>query len=71
MTIFNQYPDEISVPTRFQVAWSKPGVGFGQFEFYEKDGVLYCDNETMNREFIKKVLCDMVDQSVLESELAC
>lgn len=71
MTIFNQYPDEVSVLSRFQIQWSKPGVGFGQFEFYENNGVIYCDNETMSRDFIKTILCDMVDRSILDSESEC
>ena len=47
------------------IQWSKAGIGFGLFTFYVKDGSdkLHCDNETMSREFVKEMLCLMVDQS--------
>ena len=48
--------------------WSAKGMGFGQFYFYNKDGKLHCDNEMMSREFIKKMLCQMVDDCVLDDE---
>lgn len=50
--------------------WSKPGVGFGLADFYfsahEEGGEikLYCDNETMSKEFIKERLCKMVDDAI-------
>ena len=45
--------------------WGAEGIGFGQLYFYTKDDVVYCDNELMSKEFIKKVLCNMVDECVL------
>lgn len=49
------------------VLWGVPDVGFGTFHFYNgKDGKVHCGNETMSKEFIKKVLCDMVDDCVLD-----
>lgn len=39
--------------------------GFGQLYFYEKDGKIYCDNELLSKDTIKKILCDLVDQSTL------
>ena len=48
------------------IGWSVEGIGFGHFYFYEKDGEIHCDNEIMSKEFIKKVLCDFVDQCVLD-----
>lgn len=45
--------------------WSAKGIGFGQFYFYVKDGELRCENECMNKGFIKKMLCQMVDESTL------
>ena len=47
--------------------WSRKDVGFGQLYFYVKDGVMYCDNELMGKEFIKETLCKMVD----DCELTC
>ena len=47
------------------VQWSEKGMGFGEFAFYNKGGKVYCDNECCDREFIKKMLCKMVDDCVL------
>ena len=47
-------------------SWSKEGVGFGQFYFYKKDGKLMCSNELMSKEFIKEMLCHMVDSCELD-----
>ena len=50
-----------------QFQWSATGVGFGELYFYTKEGddKVYCDNEMMSKAFIKKVLCDMVDNAVM------
>ena len=38
--------------------------GFGQLYFYTDDeGVLHCDSETMGKEFVKRMLCQMVDDA--------
>jgi len=47
--------------------WSACGVGFGQFYFYIKDDKIMCSNEQKDKEFIKKMLCKMVD----DCELSC
>lgn len=49
------------------VSWLVRDFGFGQIYFYYKDGQLYCDNEMMSKEFIKKILCAMVDSCELDS----
>lgn len=49
-------------------AWSAKGIGFGSFVFYEKDGELRCENECMGKEFIKKLLCNMVDEATMNDE---
>jgi hypothetical protein len=46
--------------------WGAAGVGFGQLYFYTgDDGVVYCDNEMMSKDFVKKILCQMVDDAVM------
>jgi len=52
------------------LGWSAKGIGFGSFYFYEKkddDGniKLYCENECMSKEFIKRMLCIMVDDAIM------
>jgi len=51
--------------TAFQ--WTAKGCGFGEFYFYTKEGdnTIYCDNEMMSKEFVKKMLCEMVDNAVM------
>jgi hypothetical protein len=51
------------------VGWSARGIGFGSFYFYPKDGKLHCDNECMSKEFIKRMLCLMVDQCELDDPM--
>ena len=46
-------------------SWGVPGRGFGQLIFYMKEGKLYCDNECMDKEFIKERLCKLVDNAEL------
>lgn len=44
--------------------WSAKGCGFGQLYFYQaEDGKLHCDSETMGKEFVKRMLCQMVDDA--------
>jgi hypothetical protein len=58
--------DGVSLHKRFGFDWSAKGIGFGQFYFYQdKYGVIHCDNECMSKEFIKRILCSMVDQCEL------
>jgi len=58
---------------QFRLHWGKPGIGFGTADFYWSDHEygkmkLYCDSETMSKDFIKEMLCQMVDDSVFEDE---
>jgi len=43
--------------------WTAKGTGFGELYFYHKDGKLKCDSETMGKEFVKRMLCQMVDDA--------
>ena len=47
--------------------WGIEGFGFGTTTFYYEDGVLKCDNETMSKESIKKILCEFVDRAEFQS----
>ncbi len=59
------YTEEMFPSATFE--WTAKGIGFGSFTFYLKpDGKLHCDNETMGKDFIKKMLCKMVDECVLD-----
>ena len=47
--------------------WSKEGVGFGTFYFwYDENNNLHCANEFMSKDFIKEMLCAMVDSCILD-----
>jgi hypothetical protein len=43
------------------------GFGWGELYFYEKDEQMYCDNELMSKDTIKRILNMMVDKC----ELTC
>lgn len=46
--------------------WGKENIGFGRFYFYQKDGKVYCNNEMMSKDFIKTMICEMIDNCILE-----
>jgi hypothetical protein len=60
---FNPTP---SVYHPITVHWSMKGTGFGEFTFYLVDGKLHCQNEMMSRDFIKVMLCLLVDKAILD-----
>lgn len=41
-------------------------VGFGHLSFKNKDGKIHCSSEGMSREFVKEVLCKLVDEAIFE-----
>lgn len=43
--------------------WVIEKFGFGETTFYYKDDKLKCDNETLSKESIKKILCAFVDEA--------
>lgn len=59
--------DTYCFPSGGSFNWSEKGTGFGSFYFYEKDGKLMCGNEMMSKEFIKEMLCLMVDECELDT----
>lgn len=69
MSIFDDYEDHC----RPSVAgctfiWNAKGIGFGEFDFYIEGDKIYCINEHTNKDFIKKMLCKMVDDCELEDK---
>ena len=55
-----------TISNGFTLFWRKQGVGFGNAVFYvNKDtGQILCDNEYMSKEFIKEMLCEMIDGAI-------
>lgn len=49
----------------FILDWGVEGIGFGQITFYEKNGKLTCDTETMGRSFVKAALLHFLENSVV------
>ena len=56
-----EYPDEKTENVMF--VWRIKDFGFGTTTFYYRDGKLKCDNETLSKESIKKILCEFVDRA--------
>jgi len=53
----------------FVIQWSIQDIGFGEFYFHtDIDGTTHCDNEMMDKKFIKAVLIKMVDDCVLDDD---
>ena len=40
----------------FRLSWNCREIGFGEADFYVKEGKSYCDDEAMSPEFIEAVL---------------
>lgn len=55
---------------RITFNWTAKGKGFGQLVFYvdETDGKVHCENEMMNRETVRRILCSMADNCILNDE---
>ena len=55
--------------TGFRIYWNTP-MGFGHIDFcqFNKGGLIRIDSECMGKEFVKKILCALVDQSTLEDQ---
>ena len=71
--ILDGTPAYVEPTEPFQINWGKPGVGFGQLYFYfqekqDDSGLMEirCANELMGKEFIKEMLCNMVDGCELD-----
>ena len=64
---FKVTPEDNIAPQREVVgfSWSKNRVGFGEFIFYTdpETGKIKCNSEMMGKEFVKEMLCLMVDKS--------
>ena len=52
----------------FGINWSAKDIGFGNIVFYKTDKGWQIDNESMSKEFIKKVLGWLVDSLPLDYE---
>jgi hypothetical protein len=46
--------------------WGVCDVGFGQVGFYMDGDKLMCNNELLSKQFIKELLCAMVDAAEME-----
>lgn len=54
---------------RFIIIWSEKGRGFGQYDFYlGDDNKIHIGNECDSKEAIKRILCRMVDDAILDDE---
>ena len=63
---FDNFDDSCEPAGFVNFGWSQKGRGCGDISFYMKDGKVYCGNEIMGREFIKRQLCEMVDKAIMD-----
>lgn len=50
--------------------WSAKAIGFGEtYISVEKDGIITINNEMMSKNFLKQMLCKMIDDAVLLDEV--
>lgn len=48
--------------------WGMPEFGFGELTIYRKDGVLRCDSEYLDRDFVRAVLAKVADTIKIDCE---
>lgn len=64
---FDKFEDSCKPDKMVDFYWTASGCGFGGFYFYtDDDGIVHCGNELMSKEFIKRMLCKMVDDCILD-----
>jgi len=52
-----------------EIRYITKSAGFGAITlFLDKDGNAKCDNEAMGRDFLKKVMCKLIDEAELKDE---
>jgi len=61
--MFAEMEDHCEPTNGASFEWSAKGVGFGTFYFYHDGDKVACDSETMSKEFVKRMLCQMVDDA--------
>ena len=67
---FDGCEDDIELVSSCSINWSVKGTGFGNLQLYVgEDGKTMIANECMGKTFIKKILCDLVDNATLEDEI--
>lgn len=66
--LFDKLEDTCGPLVNVEFEWTANSVGFGRFYFYynQTDEKLHISNEMMGKDFIKKMLCKMVDDAVLD-----
>lgn len=52
------------------INWIVKDCGFGEIKFYQDGDKIYCDNELMSKDFIKGILCLIVDKAILTMDPA-
>lgn len=49
------------------IGWSSRGIGSGHLSFHNDKKQIICNSEFMNRNFVKAVLNELVEQSVFKN----
>jgi hypothetical protein len=66
---FDSCENDLELVSSCSINWSVKGTGFGNLQLYVgQDGKTWIQNEGMGKTFIKKILCDLVDDATLEDE---
>lgn len=63
----NQFEDGADIHAPFTILWTEHGRGFGQYHFYtDEEGNIHIDNECDSRESIKRIMCRLIDNAILD-----
>lgn len=59
---------QLTVSGSLNIHWSIKGIGFGSTGIESDDENIMIYNECMSKQFLKKLLCKLVDDAVLDLE---
>ena len=65
--LFASLEDKCYPQTNISFSWEAKGIGFGEFiiTWSTEEKCLEIETETMSKEFVKRMLCQMVDDAVV------
>ena len=67
--LLEKLPTTINITNPFTIQWSETNRGFGEYYFYIKNEKIHCDNECDRRETIKRILCNLADNCILDDNI--
>jgi len=59
----------IDISNNFRILWMVKNFGFGEFTFYKNNDKLYINTEYLSKEFIKKIINNLIDVAIDDKDI--